>query len=83
VQERAYIWNGGNKRAHEIFNSLADGTYRWQPIVCSSAPVTSEKSAMDYLVCRKVLSNSTGSILKLFAVSAFEIGPLPICHEPF
>ncbi|KAJ3109040.1 hypothetical protein HDU97_009158 [Phlyctochytrium planicorne] len=48
--ERARHWNGSVRKANDIFNALADGTYRWQPIVQAPPPPVHEKTVVDYMI---------------------------------
>ncbi|KAJ3180115.1 hypothetical protein HK101_009979 [Irineochytrium annulatum] len=50
VVERVRVWNGSARRAADVFNALADGTYRWQPIVQAPVCATTEKAAVEYIV---------------------------------
>ncbi|KAJ3217211.1 hypothetical protein HDU67_008340 [Dinochytrium kinnereticum] len=50
AKERAKHWNGSLRKANDIFNALADGTYRWQPIVQALPCPIHEKTAVDYMM---------------------------------
>ncbi|KAI8854973.1 hypothetical protein BC829DRAFT_378931 [Chytridium lagenaria] len=50
ARERARTWNGSVRKANDIFNALADGTYRWQPIVQAVPCPVHEKTAVDYMM---------------------------------
>ncbi|KAI8610285.1 hypothetical protein BC830DRAFT_1146470 [Chytriomyces sp. MP71] len=49
VTELAKRWNGTFNRNCNVFNSLAEGTYRWQPIVQARVQTVSDLDATDYL----------------------------------
>ncbi|KAJ3047535.1 hypothetical protein HK097_011450 [Rhizophlyctis rosea] len=50
------VWSGGVKRAEGIFDSLADGTYRWQPIVQRAKGGVGERECVDYLIANLQLA---------------------------
>ncbi|KAI9335249.1 hypothetical protein BDR26DRAFT_865995 [Obelidium mucronatum] len=49
LYERSKIWNKTNTKAADVFNTLADGTYRWQTIVQSRVETTPEYEVVQLL----------------------------------
>ncbi|RKO89230.1 hypothetical protein BDK51DRAFT_52726 [Blyttiomyces helicus] len=74
ASERMKVWNGSAKRASEIFNMLADGTYRWQPIVQAHPTCISDRVISDYLAANVKLATliiaHAGDLEARFAVRA-------------
>ncbi|ORY41213.1 hypothetical protein BCR33DRAFT_342204 [Rhizoclosmatium globosum] len=49
VVEQSKHWNGTNVKTIEVFNTLVNGTYRWQPIVQARVVVVSNDNVLLYL----------------------------------
>ncbi|KAJ3251366.1 hypothetical protein HDU77_005950 [Chytriomyces hyalinus] len=51
VDECVQHWGGARDKTARIFSHLADGTYRWQPIVYAKTHVFPIAEATEYLLC--------------------------------